>query len=276
MYFGVQLNILMSNKFINFVAVLLVLILAWLMGKAFWALYDDAQFELVVPEVQTKMTQSQISEVASPVYLFGRAERAQQEQAPADNQNVKKTRLKLKLLGVLIAPEYSIAIIENNSKSFSYSLDEAIQDGVVLKEVYPDYVVLSHNGLLEKLQMVKDDEVFVQNADSPELNQRQKTILKNVKENALKNPISIMRYVRFEMVQKSGKVHAVKVWPQREKEIFTSLGFQAGDELKVVNGHSVAELMKSPTIWQELLKQSSLDLTVNRNGQIQNILVQLN
>jgi len=123
MYFGVQLNILMSNKFINFVAVLLVLILAWLMGKAFWALYDDAQFELVVPEVQTKMTQSQISEVASPVYLFGRAERAQQEQAPADNQNVKKTRLKLKLLGVLIAPEYSIAIIENNSKSFSYSLD---------------------------------------------------------------------------------------------------------------------------------------------------------
>ena len=266
----------MGNKFINFVAILLLLVLAWLMGKAFWTLYDDVQLDLVVPEIQAKTTQSQMAEVASPVYLFGRAEGSQQEQILSDNQNVKKTRLKLKLLGVLIAPEYSIAIIENNSKSFSYSLDETIQNGVVLKEVYPDYVVLSHNGLLEKLQMVKDDEIFVQNVDSPELNQRQKTILENVKENALKNPISIMRYVRFEMVQKSGKVHAVKVWPQKEKEIFTSLGFQAGDELKVVNGHSVAELMKSPTIWQELLKQSSLDLTVNRNGQIQNILVQLN
>lgn len=266
----------MGNKFINFVAVLLVLVLAWLVGKAFWTLNDDAQIELVVPEIQAKISQGQVSEVVSPVYLFGRAERTQQEQAPVDNQNVKKTRLKLKLLGVLISPEYSIAIIENNSKSFSYSLDETIQDGVVLKEVYPDYVVLSHNGLLEKLQMVKNDEVFVQNADSPELNQRQKTILNNVKEKALQNPISIMRYVRFEMVQKSGKVQAVKVWPQREKEIFTSLGFQAGDELKVVNGYSVAELMKSPAIWQELLKQSSLDLTVNRNGQTQNILVQLN
>ena len=276
MHLGVQLNILMGNKFINFVAILLVLVLAWLVGKAFWTLYDDAQIELVVPATQAKTVKSQVSEVASPVYLFGRAERVQQEQAPVDNQNVKKTRLKLKLLGVLISPEYSIAIIENNSKSFSYSLDETIQDGVLLKEVYPDYVVLSHNGLLEKLQMVKDDEIFVQNADSPELNQRQKTILKNVKENALKNPISIMRYVRFEMVQKSGKVQAVKVWPQREKEIFTSLGFQAGDELKVVNGHAVADLMKSPAIWQELLKQSSLDLTVDRNGQTQNILVQLN
>jgi len=269
------LNILMGNKFINFVAILLVLVLAWLVGKAFWTLYDDAQIELVVPATQAKTVKGQVSEVASPVYLFGRAERVQQEQAPVDNQNVKKTRLKLKLLGVLISPEYSIAIIENNSQSFSYSLDETIQDGVVLKEVYPDYVVLSHNGLLEKLQMIKDDEIFVQDADSPELNQRQKT-KKNVKENALKNPISIMRYVRFEMVQKSGKVQAVKVWPQREKEIFTSLGFQAGDELKIVNGHSVADLMKSPAIWQDLLKQSNLDLTVNRNGQTQNILVQLN
>lgn len=270
------LTILMGNKFINLVAVLLALVLAWLMGKAFWTLYDNAQFQLVVPEVESQMTQRQISEVASPVYLFGRAERSQQAPVSSDNQNVKKTRLKLKLLGVLVAPEYSIAIIEHNSKSFSFSLDETIQDGVVLKEVYPDYVVLSHNGLLEKLQMVKDDEVFVQEADSSELNPRQKSILKNVKENALKNPISILRYVRFEMVQKSGRLQAVKVWPQKEKAIFTSLGFQSGDELKIVNGYSVAELMKSPAIWQNLLEQTSLNLTVNRNGQTQTILVQLN
>ncbi|BCN94331.1 hypothetical protein THMIRHAM_21160 [Thiomicrorhabdus immobilis] len=228
-----------------------------------------------MPVIQSQPTSASVSGVASPIYLFGRAPIAS-DQPLLNTENVQKTRLNLKLLGVLVAPNNSIAIIEKGSQNFSFSLEETIQDGVVLKEVHSDYVVISHNGLLETLQMVEGDVVFSQGEEvSVDLTEKQLQTLKTVKENAIKNPISIMRYVRFQMVQKDGKVTAVKVWPQAEREIFASLGFEPGDELKMVSGYAIEELVKSPTLWQELLQKTDLDLTIERNGQEQSVLVQL-
>lgn len=269
------MDTLTRSRMINGLLILLLILVAWLSGKLFWTFTDSPNQVLVVPALQESLSVNQQKGGIAPVYLFGRVEYAADEPPIISQENVKKTSLNLKLLGVLVAPGFGVAIIENSGKSESYSLEETIQNGVVLKEVYPSYVVLNHNGLLEKLQMVEEEDVFTQSTDAPELNQRQLTILKHVKENALKNPITIMRYVRFEMVQQNGKVDSVKVWPQKEKEIFLSLGFKAGDELKSVNGYSVAELTKSPALWQELLKQTNLDLTVIRDGQTQNLLVQL-
>ena len=252
------------------------MVLAWMLAKLFWSMADATKPELIVPVIQHNAELNRAESLSpSPIYLFGRAEKQVYQPKVKTQEEVKKTRLNLKLLGVLVAPGFGIAIIENKGQSESYSLDETIQKGVVLKEVYPDYVVISHNGLLEKLQMVQDEEVFVQSADSAELSERQLKVLSSVKENALKNPISIMRYVRFQMVQKNGKVDSVKVWPQKEAAIFRSLGFKPGDELKTVDGYTVAELSQSPTLWKTLLTKTNLELTVIRNGQTQSVSVQL-
>ena len=70
-------------------------------------------------------------------------------------------------------------------------------------------------------------------------------------------------------------IKSVKVWPQQEQEIFTALGFQAGDELIQVDGIEIDELSKSPDLWQELLNKSYLDMTIKRNGQEMPLSVQL-
>lgn len=246
-----------------------------MLAKLFWTVVESPKQDLIIPVIQAKPSPSSVSGVSSPIYLFGRAQTSL-DQSSVMAENVQKTRLNLKLLGVLVAPNNSIAIIEKGSQNFSFSLEETIQDGVVLKEVHSDYVVISHNGLLEKLQMVEDEAVFSQGEQiSSELTEEQLKTLKTVKENAVTNPISIMRYVRFQMIQKDGKVTAVKVWPQAEREIFASLGFEPGDELKMVSGYAIEELVKSPTLWQELLKKTDLDLTIERKGQTQSVLVQL-
>lgn len=269
------MDTLVRNRIINLFLVLLLIIIAWMLGKFFWVLVDSPKQELLLPAIQNTQVNQTRSNVISPITLFGRSQTKKSTNQTLAEKDVKKTRLNLKLLGSLVGPDFGVAIIENKGKSESYSLEENIQKGVILKEVYPDYVVISHNGLLEKLQMIKDADVFIANTDSPELNQRQLTILRNVKENALKNPISIVRYVRFQMVQKNGKVASVKVWPRKEITIFRSLGFKPGDELQTVNGHSIAELSKSPTLWQSLLKKTNLELTLIRNGQIHNVSVNL-
>lgn len=246
-----------------------------MLGSLFWTVVDGSKQELVVPAIQYSKISESKANVIAPITLFGRTADEQNTRPGKSDENVQKTRLNLKLLGVLVTPEWGVAIIENAGKSESYGLDETIQQGVVLKEVYPDYVVISHNGLLEKLQMITDESVFTHDTTSPELTPRQETILQNAKENALKNPISIMRYVRFQMIQKEGKVTSVKVWPRKEVDIFRSLGLMPGDELTSVDGHSVAELTQSPALWQTMLKKTNLDLTMIRNGQTQSVLVQL-
>lgn len=250
--------------------------MAWLLGRLFWSLYNNAQPELVMPSLQPPINQSFSSnKVLAPVHLFGKSQDVK-DQPKAIEKDVQKTRLKLKLLGVLVMPDMGVAIIEKASKSYSYSLEEEIQNGVILKEVHPAYVVISHNGVLEKLQMAKDEVVFTQSDEQTtnDLSAKQVAILKSVKTRVQTNPISILRYVRFEMINKTGK-QTIKVWPRKEVEIFKALGFQSGDEVTIVNGYSVAELVKSPGIWQALMKESNLNLTLIRKGQTQSISVKL-
>lgn len=270
------MNRLNQNKIITSVFILLFTLLAWMLGKMFLAFYVNPQSDLILPSMSTQSEKQSMNStsMSSPIYLFGRAP-ANESKPLIVAKDVQKSRLSLKLLGVLIAPSASLAIIEKGGKDYSFSLGEKIQRGVVLKDVHSDYVVITHNGLLEKLEMVQDQDVFTNHDSGSELTEQQLKTLKSVKDNALKNPISIMRYVRFQMIQKDGKVSAVKVWPRAEKSIFESLGFKSGDVLKNVSGYSVEDLAKSPTLWQTLLKKTDLDLIIERNGQTQNILVQL-
>jgi len=260
------------------VYLLLLATIAWLLGRSLWLMFYPAELKLVMPDLQIVEEVGSKQAVYAPVYLFGKSDEPATAGPISTDQNVKKTKLNLRLLGVLLSPQRSVAIISKSGKSESYAVDEEIQSGVVLEEVHPDYVVISNRGLLEKLQMTVAENVFstdVVEDDSLPLTASQRTKLEEVKANALKSPVSIMRYVRFEPVNQAGMIKSVKVWPQQETEIFNALGFQAGDELVQVDGIEIDELSKSPDLWKELLNKSYLDMTIKRNGQEMPLSVQL-
>jgi len=259
--------------------------LAWLLGDLAWKwVSPQPSSQLELPSLEP-LNQTQQSPVrAAPVYLFGRNEAKPVSKPVVEQKKVKKTRLNLKLMGVLSSPHMSVAIISKSGKSESYVLEDSIQRGVVLKEVHGTYVVLDNNGAYEKLQMDELKNVFSGDASQPsaaasrtsQLNAKQRAKLDKVKQKALENPVSIMRYVRFKPVNKNGKIKSVKLWPQKEKEIFKSLGFKSGDQLTEVNGRSIAEISASPDLWQELINSQQLELVVERKGQSIPLSVQLN
>ncbi len=271
-----DLSVNYIRKFRPLVYMLLLALTAWLLGRTFWAVFYPPVYELSLPSLQTVEPTSKQKNTYSTLYLFGKSA---EPSTPTyvDEKDVKKTRLNLKLLGVLVSPQMSVAIISKSGKSESYAVGEEIQRGVELEEVHPEFVVISNNGLLEKLQMSETENVFadIVSGDSGLLNDKQKAKLDEVKQSALKNPVSIMRYVRFQPVNVSGKIQSVKVWPQQEKEIFEALGFKPGDELLEISGYSVDKLSQSPTLWQELLQKSYLELIVKRDGQNIPLSVQL-
>lgn len=252
-----------------FISLLLLVLLAWLAGKLLWNFFYPNDVQLTQPQLNQSVAQESSINAISSMFLFGKPDisSAVKSVDTKQKEKLKESKLNLKLVGVLVAPNMSVAIIDKSGQSNSYLIDEEIQRNVYLKEVYRDYVLISNRGFIEKLKMEQTRGLFEEGSVSKSLSQSQLSKLTVVKENALKNPVSIMRYVRFQNISKNGKITGVKVWPRQEKEIFSALGFVAGDELISIDGQSIDKLAKSPTLWQSLLKQSQFELMVKRNGQ---------
>lgn len=252
---------------------LLIFILAWFIGKGVWLFFAPANQSLTLPIVDKSSSKDASIINSASIYLFGMSI----DKKPLVNEqleDIKRTKLSLKLLGVLISPQMSLAIIEHNGRALSIMLDEEIQKGVSLQAVYSDYVIIRNRGIDEKLIMQQTDNLFAESS-STRLNETQMDKLVAVKDKALKNPVSIMRYVRFQNEIRNGVIVSVKVWPRQEKEIFATLGFEPGDKLLAVDGHSVDSLSKSPKLWQRLMQQDHFNVTVIRSGRQIPLSVQL-
>jgi len=255
--------------------ILMLFILAWLASSLIWKTLSPTKPLLVLPEINHKSSSIEPLNHVFNIDLFGTNKTVTREVKPKA-ANIKKSKLKLKLLGTLAIPGAGVAIIEKSGKSFSFTLDETIQQGVVLKEVHTNHIVIERNGVMEKLEMATNASVFVeQTATSKKLSSEQQSQLNSVKKNAIKNPTSILRYVRFRTINHQGKPQGIQVWPRKEKAIFNALGFKSGDIIQVINNYTVAEVMKSPKLWKEMMTQPLLDLVILRKEQTQNLSVQL-
>ena len=92
-------------------------------------------------------------------HLFGQAQNQNTESAPAPI-TAPETRLNLKLNGIIASDGENTAgaIIEKSPGNQEYfALGDTISNGVTLKEVYTDRVILSRSGRLETLSLPKLD-----------------------------------------------------------------------------------------------------------------------
>lgn len=254
----------------------LLVALAWLLGKLLWSITYSEVIYLQQPIIKSsKHLPSEVQNNAN-LYLFGKLSSPQTQSISKPVNEIKTSKLNLRLLGVMITPSISVAIIDKSGKSNSFALGEEVQKGVILEEVYPQYVIVNNRGLFERLEMSQVENVFSAEPGKEILLTPEETKkLVQVKAQALENPVSIMRYVRFQNVMSNGKINAIKLWPRQEKQIFSALGFQAGDQLESIGGRSIDTLSKSPDLWQKLLKQNQFELMIKRNGQQIPLLIEL-
>lgn len=258
---------------------------AWLIG----ALISSQLKTIELPELPTVqvLPEKKVSAQGDPSYLFGKPD-IEQAVLTADRSvspdELDQTRLKLKLIGVIVSQDKGVAIIEATGATKVVSIGEEILSGVELLKVLPDQVVILHRGKQEKLMMERSEEALIQSLSSPvspaeeasELSSDQKQTLRNIGEELRQQPVSISKYIRFQPVNEDGKWVAVKIWPRAEKEVFESIGFKAGDLLKSINGRSIQEMSQEPALWQAFLNDSRFELGVERKGQLVTLSVDLN
>ena len=215
--------------------------------------------------------------------LFGKAEAPAAKRPVAGSsdrqQAMPRTRLNLTLTGVLASnqADRSIAIIINGGEESSYSIGDLVTGTQArLQDILPDRVILDNQGQDETLML--DGEEF------KALGQQQPTApvasggtseLGQLRNDLVKNPGKLLDYVNISPIMTDGKMQGYRINPGKDVAFFHRIGLQSNDLAVSINGYDLRDNGQAMQIMNQLSSMTEMNLTVERNGQQQDIYIKL-
>jgi len=279
------IRLVINKKLILFLSFVLVLLLAWFLGKI--VTQNLVSYSSQVSQVKSEELDVVIAR-GHHSYLFGKPEKTVvnvEKKLKVKAENVEKTRLNITLVGIIDMGKKSLALIKKDNKTLVVFEGDEIMPRVVLLEVYPEEIVINNQGVQERLSLIRGKNKLLTKGKSKKaaqkfekkepLSQEENSNLNEIGRALKKSPVSIAKFIKFKPINKNGRWAGVKIWSKADKKLFGAVGFEEGDLLIDVNGRSINELASNPRLWQEFLKESQFKLIVERNGQEYNISVDL-
>ena len=228
-------------------------------------------------------TQQQVGARIAQKHVFGNANSKSKSTARV-KQQAPVTRLNLSLQGVLAftPPELAMAIIRSGSgEEQIYNINDKIVGQATLKEVHPEHVIISRNGKLETLKLPEKVEAFKVNQSSSKKttsNRRRNqkdtpshladlpTNPRKLRDHFVKNPTTLAELVTTRPYRKNGKLVGYTIKPKQRGDILQSHGLVSGDVITQVNGVDLSSSQQGLKALRKLVKASSIDLVVLRDG----------
>jgi len=207
--------------------------------------------------------------------------------------NQGNTSLDLILNGTMsnVDAKTGMAYISNiQGKQEIFKVGDKIFDAATLKEIYKDYIVLEHNGRNERLSLsekiqgmgVVSSNNKAQNKNSPP------AYLKHLQGNQTRNWQELMDQQKYDankvskivsniniVTDQVGKVQGLRVSNLTSGDLLSKNGLKSNDIITAINGKKVSAT-NMMTIQQTLKQSPNATITIKRNGQLQNIQVDLN
>ena len=275
------------------VAVILVILLAWLAARLSWLFWPQA--------AGTASVQSSVATSVSPppqlsldavinAGLFGRyQEKPTEPVAVAAVTDAPQTSLNARLTGLVAVrqqPEQGSAVIEFNGVEQFYSVDEQIEGSqAVLKQVLDDRVLISHNGRLETLmldgvdyQQLSADNAGYENGTvvepAPEVGPMPDQI-NAMRREVLSEPAKFFDYVRISPRHRNGQLYGYALLPGRDPAVFNSMGLQPNDVAIEINGVRLDDMQQAYGVINDLREAKQASIKIERDGEIRDIQVTL-
>jgi general secretion pathway protein C len=211
-----------------------------------------------------------VSEITS-AHLFGETHNT------VSDANAPQTSVQLVLAGVLAVPDpkRGLAIIGPSAGTAKlYTVGAAVPGGVSLYSVYPDRVLLDRGGVIESLLLPRKVPLAgpVPTAGDAAQSPGQRLVALTQGNGALLGGL-----VRAQPVFVGSKLSGYRIYPGGRTSIgaFTHLGLRPGDLITAVNGTVLDDPNRASEILQTLSSAASANLTVQRNGQPQELTLNL-
>lgn len=225
--------------------------------------------------------------------LFGKVQRNQPK--PVTPQPVvdeaPKTRLKLKLLGVMATADGlgGIAIIESAGKQDVYGVGDKLANGQAqLAQIHSDRILLQRGERLETLMLEGESRqrrTSAPTAAAPgestgrkEVDKRNDEALIQTlaqKREELTTVEGISQYLRIAPVQGQGGIRGYRLRPGRSAELFRLMGLRNGDIAVSINGYDLTDQSQALQVLAELPDAQEATITVERQGQLVDMLFTL-
>jgi general secretion pathway protein C len=263
-------------------AAVVILAIAQVLGKMTWELGPAVSSpEASVREQGGSRTimgkGPSVSEQLALAAPFGRVVK-RSKPAPA-RVVVPETRLDLELKGVIAGKNGKSggAIIADKKDGDRYfAVGASLPGGVVLDEVHPQQVVLLRNGRQEVLKLIVSnlDEELSGFGEAPQTLRRGAPSQGPVAQRARRsgsprragNPSGMNRAIRIRPLFRGGRIKGFRISPGRDRKLFSTMGFKAGDLLVRINGKTPQGPKEIFSVLDELNSGAGVVVEVTRRG----------
>ncbi len=277
-----------------FAGVFLVL-LAWLAARISWVfLPAAAEADVSIPLQATTAQAHTTQDIQSIIdaRLFGQFQPKSAEPVAVQTvTDAPQTSLNLKLTGVVATrakPEQGTAVIENSGVEQVYAIDEQIEGtAAVLKQVLEDRVLLQVSGRMETLmldgveyQKLSEANAAVDGEGLQEVPPQQQYSpaaedIASMRRDMLNEPAKFFDYVRITPRHRNGQMYGYALLPGKDAELFARMGLQPNDVAIEINGVRLNDMQQAYGVINELREASQASIKVERDGEIQDIQVNL-
>src|SRR6185437_1886924 len=207
-------------------------------------------------------------------HLFGVAPVAA---GTGNGANAPHTNMPLVLTGVIAAndPRDGLAILGPSVAATKvYAVGDNIPGGARLHAVLSDHVLLERDGVLEALALPRQ---LGASAPPPSMSAApiQAPVMQRMRELVSRDPGIIGDIMRPEPVFAGGKQQGFRVYPGRDRDAFVRLGLRPGDLVTAIDGTPLDDPSRGEQILGTLGTSSEARITVLRNGQQQDLTLNL-
>ena len=220
-------------------------------------------------QVDVKETNQQRLSTIRDAALFG-VETLDPETAAT---TAPKSRLNAQLTGIMASSvsSRSIAIIARESQQQSYGVGDVIQGtDARITNILPDRVIITRQQQQESLLL--DENSATAPMATPVLSNPG---LPNARQQILKNPGQLMDYLTIAPVRENNQLKGYRLNPGKNPELFAQVGLQANDLAISINGLDLRNNSEAMQAMQQLTHQTEMNISVERNGETQDIYVNL-
>ncbi|KHN92810.1 general secretion pathway protein C [Pectobacterium actinidiae] len=184
--------------------------------------------------------------------------------------DIPLTSLNISLTGVLASEDAkrSIAIIAKDSQQYSRNVGDAIPGyEAKIVTISADRVVLQYQGRYEALHLYQEEEAAGAPTPSGAFNQ--------VKDEIQKDPFSAQDYLTISPVTEEDVLKGYQLNPGKNPDLFYRAGLQDNDLAVSLNGIDLRDADQAQQAMAQLAGMSKFNLTVERDGQQQDIYLAL-
>ncbi len=182
------------------------------------------------------------------------------------------SNLALSLIGTYMEHNSSpYAIIEDTKKKEQevFMLEESIFGEATLSKILADRVEIKRNGQIEVLKL--DDTPDIASTASGAASGEAVTVAEQELNQALDNLPLLLTQARAVPYFKDGRSVGLRLFAIKGGSLYEKIGLKNGDILKSINGNDLGDITQAVKLFEKLKVERSIDLTLERNRQEQNI-----